>query len=151
VAPVLSLAAGLAVAVTAWGAHPLHTTLAELRYDEKSATLEVSVRAFADDLVAAAGGAGDAAAVAYVARGFSVADRDRRGVAFASCGVRRTGDLAWICLRATVRAGMDGALVSNRLLVERYADQVNIVRAEVGGRVRTMLFTRSDATRRIAG
>ena len=63
------------------------------------------------------------------------------------CGVRRTGDLLWLCLRAPSFQGVSGLRVRVALLFERYADQINIVQASYAGRRAALLFTCGDAAK----
>jgi hypothetical protein len=60
--------------------------------------------------------------------------------------MRRTGDVVWLTLTAPGTT-LDGLRVSNRVLVELYADQVNIVQATVGARRASLLFTRGDGAK----
>ena len=137
-------------------AHPLHTTFTELRIDEAHGVIEARVRLFADDLAAVTGGGapsprGDANAVSVAAGATSylrghVSLRARQGtLAFEDCGVERHGEALVFCLRASDRAA--GALsFRNTLFIERFADQVNVVRAEGvgGGTSTTFLLTRAS-------
>ncbi len=149
-AAVLVLSAGLSAY------HPLHTSLTELSYDPAGRAVQVSIRAFASDLQTAVtprGGAppaqlSDAAAFAYVGRSFSLTAGNTR-VPLRWCGMRRSGDLVWICLRGALPSGMRGLQVHNRLLFELFADQINIVQASHGGRRQSMIFTRGAGPKRI--
>jgi uncharacterized protein DUF6702 len=128
--------------------HPLHTTLTELTYRAADRTVQVSVRAFADDFDAAAGGVSDSAASAYLRSVLTLTDRNGRPLPLAWCGLRRTGDLLWLCLSgAAPGGGLGGLRVAVRLLFERYRDQINIVQVSdgEGGRRTSMLFVRGDA------
>jgi hypothetical protein len=138
-------------------AHPLHTTLAELSYDPAARVLNVSLRVFADDFAAAvarrtgvrAVGATppDAAMFRYVAERFAVATPGAAPVAWRWCGVRREGDVLLLCLRATDVRPLAGARVRSALLTEVFADQVNLVQANYGGRRRMILFTPRDGAK----
>jgi len=129
--------------------HPLHTTLTQLAYRDADRTVEVTVRVFADDFRAALGGGDvtDSAAAAYLRSTFTLADPAGRPLAIAWCGLRRTGDLLWLCLRAPAFQGVTGLRVRVTLLFERYADQINIVQASYAGRRAALLFTRGDAAK----
>ncbi|HYU00375.1 MAG TPA: DUF6702 family protein [Gemmatimonadales bacterium] len=124
--------------------HPLHTTLTQLSYDAGNRVALITIRAFADDFHAAARGVSDSATFAYAAAGFTLTDRDGRGLALEWCGVRRTGDLLWLCLRAPAPGGLAGLRVHARLLFDRFEDQINIVQASYGARRVSLLFSRGD-------
>ncbi len=154
------VSASLARAAVTAGAvalHPLHTTLTELSYRAADGTVEVSVRAFADDFrMAAARYAGvgapggdlpESTAFAYLAATLTLTGPEGRPVALSSCGVRRTGDLVWLCLRGSAPRGLAGVRVDVRLLCELYSDQINILQASYGGRRTSLLFARGDAAR----
>ncbi len=47
-------------------------------------------------------------------------------------------------LRGRVDGGLAGSRVDNRILTDRFADQVNVVRATYGRRTATLIFTRGD-------
>lgn len=136
--------------------HPLHTSLTELRYDPASRTVQVQLRVFATDLQAVtvprgappAAQVSDAAALAYVNGRFALSAGPTR-LPLRWCGMRRGGDLFWICLRAPAPSGLGGLQVQNRLLYELFEDQVNIVQVVEGGRRQSMIFTRGDGPRRL--
>ena len=150
---VLALAVLVVPAVRPAFAHPLHTTLAELSYDPSVHQWNVSIRVFAGDFAAAvlprrAPGVDmmppDSAMLRYVTERFSVVAPSAGRVALRWCGARRQGDALFLCLRATAPGSPAGARMSNTLLNEVFADQVNIVQASYGGRRRTVLFTSRD-------
>ena len=125
-------------------AHPIHTTYAEVVTD--ATTVTVTIRAFADDLSAAvarfngrAASADSSAPAADVQRYadalLQVRDASGRAVALAPCGVKRAGIVTFVCVRFPRQPGLTA---TNRLLTDRHADQVNIMRATGG---RTVLFT----------
>lgn len=133
--------------------HPLHTTLAELSYDPSSRALNVSLRVFADDFIAAVAPRGrgsadvmppDSAMFRYVTERFSVLPPRARAVALRWCGARRDGDVIFLCLRATDQGSPAGGRMRNALLSEVFSDQVNIVQASYGAGRRTLLFTARD-------
>lgn len=132
--------------------HPLHTTLTEISVN--GGTLQIVLRAFVDDFSAAANGHGratlaatpslsDSTAARYVGEKLVLTDAAGHRIALATTKVHRAGDLVWITLAATVAHGT-AVRLTNRVLFERYDDQVNIVRAAVDGRRQTLLFTKRD-------
>lgn len=136
-------------------AHPLHTTLTELTEDRTRGTVRATIRVFADDFgtavarhararTLAPGAAWDAAAFAYVASAFTVAHRSGGALALRSCGLRRAGEVVWVCLETTSAAGLAPLMVRNAVLTDLFDDQVNIVQATVAGARRSVLFTRGD-------
>ena len=153
----LTAIAGLVAVVLApraLEAHPLHTSLTTVSFEAPTHMLGLSVRVFAEDFLAAAGArTADAPAVAaYVASHVTIAGADGRAIAFASCGTRRVGELLWLCLRTTIDPRTMPALrVRSVLLCEKFADQINLVQAEYGGRRTSVLFTRGDRPKALFG
>lgn len=149
----------LAVAMNMAGAHPIHTTLAELRYDARAAEVQVSLRVFADDLAGALRGwaarrpevaaSFDRAVFAYVSGAFVLVARDGRRVPLVWCGRRSVGEVLWLCLRAPLAGGLVGAGLRDRLFTDRFDDQINIVQATYDGRRVSLLFTPADGERRL--
>ncbi|HMA02930.1 MAG TPA: DUF6702 family protein [Gemmatimonadaceae bacterium] len=136
-------------------AHPLHTTLVQLTYDERAHTLEGTIRVFAGDLAAAVAkhsGAklpnddrvSDAAAFAYVSSTFRFTNEGGAALALKWCGSRRAGDLLWICVRTSSNAAPSGFRLSDQMLCELFDDQINIVQTVAGAKHTSMLFTKGD-------
>jgi hypothetical protein len=134
--------------------HPLHTTLTEVSL-APDGQLQIVLRAFVDDFAAAVAGhygpmsppiatPTDSAIARYLGAAVSVSDGAGRRVALSVVGTRRSGDLLWITLRAPVAGRAAGVRLTNRVLFERYDDQVNIVQTSIAGRRQTLLFTKRD-------
>src|ERR1041385_6236469 len=123
--------------LAALAAHPLHTTLTQIELRGDDGSVQLTVRAFSDDLRAALGGdVSDSAASRYV----------RSAVTLAWCGLQRSDGVVWLCLRGT--APVAGRLrVRVAVLFELYADQINIVQTNREGRRAALLFTRGDPPR----
>ncbi len=134
------------------GAHPIHASLTQLRYDAARRTVDVSIRLFAQDVLDALKrrGPGTTAPAAdapgYALARFALYLGDRP-LSLEACGVRQSGDLLWLCLAARGAPGLAGLTVSNRLLVELFDDQVNIVQADADGRRLSLLFTKGDGAK----
>ena len=133
----------LLFAITLLRAHPIHTTVLELRWNASTATLEGTLRVFEEDLRAAALAA-HLTPMDYVLRSVGV-ESGGRAAGLVNCGERRAADAVLVCLRATVK-DLRGIRVRNDILLDRYADQVNIVRLERGGTT-TILLTRAAPER----
>ena len=134
--------------------HPLHTTLTEVTLATDGG-VELVLRAFVDDFAAAVSARpavsaaattmpADSATARYLGGTLVVADDAGRRLAWRLSGVRRAGGLVWVTLRVPGSGRVGGVRLTNRVLFERYDDQVNIVQAMVAGRRHTVLFTRSD-------
>jgi hypothetical protein len=137
-------------------AHPLHSTITELTDDRAHGMVRATVRVFADDfgtavsraahgrVTPASGAAWDAAVAAYATGAFGLQDAQGRPIALRSCGVRRTGDLLWLCLEGATPQPLDALRVRSAVLCDLFDDQVNVVQGTAGGERRSLLFVRGD-------
>ena len=149
----------LAAAMNTAGVHPIHTTLAELRYDARAEEVQVSLRVFADDLDGAIRGwtarhpritgSADDTAFGYVSGAFVLVARDGRRVPLTWCGRKRVGEVLWLCLRAPLAGGLAGARLHDRLFAELFEDQINIVQVTYDRRRVSLLFTPGTGQRRL--
>lgn len=132
-------------------AHPIHTTLTTVSLGSRGVVL--SVRAFADDLSASvAAYAGKPApvdwsvpesdAARYVDAHLRVLDGAGRALSLRHCGVRRERDVVWLCVTIDGATDVRVLQAENRILMERHADQVNIVQIDAAGARKTLLFTK---------
>jgi hypothetical protein len=139
-------------AIVGWlaipGAHPTHSSATELS-QEGGEVVTVVIRLFADDigetLSAPPGRKPTAEALRnYLADRFVIFDRPGRRVALAWDAAVLSGDVLQLRSRTRVAGGLQGSKIMNRVLTERFADQVNLVRATYAGRSATLIFTRGD-------
>ena len=143
----------LLAALAGTAVHPLHTTLTTVTWQGDRRELEVAVRTFTQDLVdavtrvarspAASGSVTDSAACRYATAALSVRDAAGAPLPVAHCVIERTADVTWIRLAIPAQRPV-GLRFCNAFLFERFADQVNIVQADLSGATRTILFTTGD-------
>jgi hypothetical protein len=126
-------------------AHPLHTTLTEIAVTRTA--IRASVRIFADDLAQTLGRRnGDADIETYVASSLTFFDESNRPLAARGCGIKRSGELVWVCIQT---AGAARVSVRNSLLCEQFKDQINIVQVATAGGKRGLVFTRGDGPKQL--
>jgi hypothetical protein len=130
------LVGALAALLIPAAGHPMHTSSAELVQEEDSVRL--AIRVFADDIATVG------AVRAYLSGHFGIVDRSGADVRLEWAGSEEAGDVLTIRLRGRVIGGLSGARVINRVLTDRFDDQVNVVRAAYDGRATTLIFTRGD-------
>lgn len=135
-------------------AHPIHTSLAELVYDQSAKEIRISLRVYVDDLTKASARYSRAASVdsgmiAYARAYFGVVDRNGKVVSLASCGEQLVGDLMWLCFRAPARTTPSGFSVAHKVLFDLYSDQINLVQANYSGRKVSLLFTKGDGFKKL--
>lgn len=143
----------LLAALAGTPAHPLHTTLTTVTWRGDRREIEVAVRTFTQDLVdavtraarspAAGGSVSDSAACRYATAALSVRDAAGASLPVARCVAERAAEVTWIRLAIPAEHPV-GLRLRNAFLFERFADQVNIVQAELAGAPRTILFTTGD-------
>ena len=149
----LSLLAAFALPAAA-SAHPIHTTLTVVTFDARTRELVLSIRAFADDFSAAVARAAGRAAPrdsSLIARQAERYVRERvtvTGAELVSCGLQRLGESYVLCFRAAV-ADPASATMTNTLLTELHADQVNVVQVAHRNARRTHVFTAKSAARKL--
>jgi uncharacterized protein DUF6702 len=135
--------------------HPLHTTLTELSEPPGGVTVSVTIRAFTDDLRAAAmqyagpdpARVPDSLLSRYVTARVTLRDATGAAVPLTWRGQRQTADVTWLELTAPLPRGLSGARFRNAMHTELYRDQVNIVQIHVGDRSESLLFTPGDSAK----
>jgi hypothetical protein len=126
----------------------------------RTAALTGTIRIFASDLalaVAKRAGANassdpsssDSAIMAYVAAMVRLIDAQAHTLSFSGCGIRKSADLLWICVRAAPAGPAAELSLSNQLLCDLFDDQVNVVQVLDGERRQSALFTRGDGPKRL--
>ncbi len=138
-------------------AHPLHTSYAELSYAKETGNITVSVRVFTDDftshiagpvgMVGSQGGTPERRAAAYIARNLSIADGRGAPIPLRWCGWKRAGEMTAICLAGVAPARPANLRIRNTILMDMFADQLNILRSTRGTAKKTVLFTRKENTK----
>ena len=136
------MVSALVVALTLGVSHPMHSSLTTVAWRQETRTLEVAVRIFTQDLQDALARR-TGTACAYAQTVLTLRDAAGRAVPIDRCSLERQGDVTWIRLSA-MPGDPNGLHLSNTLLFDRFEDQINIVQSSIGGRARTVLFTRGD-------
>lgn len=144
------LALALVMPLRDLAAHPLHTSFTEIARDG-SGRIIVAIRVFADDFndavtrFAGSAASGDSAravlASRYLDQVFRLLAGDRSPVQLTWCGPRTEGNQVSICAMST-GAVRGPVRVHNAIMVDSFADQVNIVRWRTSSSVKTIVLTR---------
>lgn len=128
-------------------AHPLHSTHTEVR-EAAGGRLTVTVRAFTEDLRAAVvrqqGGLGDSSLARYARSRIDVREAGGTGIPWTWAGVRVDGEMTFLTLTGEARRGLSGATVRQEMLMELFADQVNVVQIRRPGGDASLLFLPGD-------
>ena len=127
----------------------MHTAVAEITYNDATRVALIQIRIFADDLYGAVAESGvpdstPRSISRYLNRKFALADQEGSTLPLQWLAAERVGDVLLLRLTAMVPRGLSGVRVTATMLCEKFADQVNIVRAAYGAHTSTLLFTRGD-------
>lgn len=153
-------------------AHPLHASSAQADYRRDTQRLEIGLRVFAEDLLAALNADRatplsyektppaelDAALRAYVNEKFLVCtaagdavplrwvgrEFDRAPAAPAGDHHHADEQILWLYVEATLPDGIEGTRLHHAFLHERFRDQQNVIRIRDGAREATLAFARDD-------
>ena len=142
------LAIGLLAPFEGILAHPLHTSMTQISFDAARRNVNVSIRAFADDLSTAAK-ASRSSLAGYAARTFKLTDSRGVAVRLTPCGEKRVGDLVWLCFSGRLDTNADDLRVSSAILFDTYKDQVNVVMLMASKGARNFLFTPGDSPKKL--
>lgn len=149
--------AALSLAPRAAAAHKFHTSFAEARYNAETGALEVSLRAFPDDLAEAlrrrAGARPPSAqgerkkefeerVAAYVGETFRLKTAGGEAVKLTWVGMDAGADSVWLYFEARLPGGVEGAQLRNTFLADLFDDQVNLVTVRAGERKASLRFER---------
>ena len=145
-----------APAPRAAAAHKYYASLARAEYNEETKAVEVAQRVFADDFELALtrrsgrrirldqSEEAGALALAYLRETFEVSGRDGRRAELRWVGMEAQADVAWLYFEAPLPGGLSGAALRDRVLLELFGAQVNVVSVRHGGRQLDLVFRRGD-------
>ncbi|MPR34379.1 hypothetical protein GBK04_13685 [Cytophagaceae bacterium SJW1-29] len=129
-----------------------------MRYDAAQKSLEISVRAYTDDLEKGLSLANDNRRFVlrnddqnnsyleqYLRKHFALAGPDRRLRAFQYIGKEEEADATWLYLEVPFSGNPEGWVLRHDLLMETFDDQVNMVNVKWGEERKTYLFKKSQS------
>ena len=135
-------------------AHPLHTSFTDIAR-ERSGHVAISIRLFADDfgatldslgkLPAARGSTLDAVVRAYFERSVALVDRSGAQVPLMWCGMNSTEGLTFLCARSVEPVSEKSLRFRNKLMFDRFSDQLSIVRWTSNAKTRTLVLSPRSA------
>lgn len=127
--------------------HPIHSSTLSIRETGGLAALEVSLRAFVEDFPP---GANPTAIDRYIEARVTLADRSGTVVPLRYRAHRIENGLLVVALAASAPpGGLAGGTVENRLVQEKFADQVNVVELIIDGRRQVLVHVGRDGAKRI--
>ena len=144
----------LLLPLLAW-AHTYHASITELRYNPSKKQVEISLKVFTDDLEKALsqGQPGtmhldeqpraSALAAAYLQRTMRLGTRPGEALPLQFLGMQHEQDAYWLYARVALPASarpLSSLHLRQGLLLDLFADQMNIVNFEAGGQKQSLLF-----------
>ena len=133
--------------------HEYHISVTKLHFNPSQKTLEISIRAFTDDLekglslangnrrIALRNGDDNGPLVEkYLRKHFVLADPNRKLQTVQYIGKEEEADATWLYLEVPFPGNPEGWVMKNELLLEAFDDQVNMVNAQWGDDRKTYLF-----------
>ena len=149
----ITAVAAMVVAPLTAHAHPIHMSVTEVRFAQRT-SVDITVKVFADDFSTAAARYTrshiDSGKVIDRTRGFAyLMSRVRLGnragsIPLRPCGVTEAGETLLFCLRADVVGDAGSLKLSNGLMTDLFSDQVNVVQTTAGKKRSSRMFVRGD-------
>lgn len=141
----------LSAARPAW--HAYHSSITELRYNAAKKQLELSVKVFTDDFEKAlsqgqptrvnlsdAGPRPLVLATAYLQRTVQLSTTAGQALPLQVLGMQAENDGYWFYCKAALAAPVTGVKLRHTVLLDAFADQMNIVNVEAGSKKLSALF-----------
>ncbi|WP_400193811.1 DUF6702 family protein [Hymenobacter sp. B81] len=146
-------AALLLLSLAAW-AHAYHASIMELRVNPDKQQLEISLKVFTDDLEKALSegqprpvsleqspaGTVQPLLAAYLRQRIGFTGKPGEALPLSYLGMQRENDAHWLFCTVKLPRPLRGVQLQHRLLLEHFADQMNIVNLEAGGKKQSALF-----------
>jgi hypothetical protein len=142
-------------------AHKYYTSLAQVEYNAREKSVEVSLRVFADDLeLALTRRAGrkvsldrmkdaEGLVLAYLRDTFEIKNRGGETKALKWVGMELRAGVAWLYFEAEMPEGLAGARLRDHVLFELFDEQVNTVSVRYPGAKADLVFARGDGERAV--
>jgi hypothetical protein len=136
--------------------HDFHTSLTQAEYNPSSASFEISMRVFTDDLEKALANdnhiqltslekmvGADQKIEVYVKKAFSL-EGNSKIFPLKYIGRENDTDVTWLYMEVPVPAGLKVLTVKNAVLTELYEDEANIINLQFKSKKGTLLCRRGD-------
>ncbi|WP_046244547.1 DUF6702 family protein [Hymenobacter terrenus] len=133
--------------------HAYHSSITELRYNAAKKQLELSVKVFTDDFEKAlsqgqpkavsltdAGPLPLALATAYLQRTLQASTTAGAPLPLQVLGMQAENDGFWFYCKVSLPGALPGVQLRQAVLLDVFADQMNIVNIEAGGKKQSALF-----------
>jgi hypothetical protein len=143
----------LLLSFAAW-AHAYHASIMELRYNPQKLQLEVALKLFSDDFEKAlsVGQSGsisldkspkaqvDALVLQLVRRSIEFSSKPGEVLPLTLVGIQHENDAHWVYFTAKLARPVQGITLRDKLFLDVFPDQMNIINLEVSGKKQSFLF-----------
>ncbi len=149
------LLAGLCCGLTL-SAHEFYVSLSQIDYNPEASTLEISIKIFSDDLELALKTLGaevhadqvDSSETAnrYIERYLQrclIIENEADKLAWQYLGSETEMDVTWCYLEITDLNEPTKLMITNRLLIDIYDEQLNIVHLNIGGQKKSLMLSQN--------
>jgi hypothetical protein len=142
-----------------WLAHPFHVSVCDVEFNEKNHSLEISQRIFLDDLEEALRKKSgwttldvvnpsdkkrfDALMKEFVLENLSL-EVNNKPVALSYLGHELESDAIWCYLEVTGVNNLATITVENKVLIDAFSDQVNLIHIKKEGKIRSLKLHRDN-------
>jgi len=155
---VLLLAAGLAAA-----AHAYHASIMDVRYNAPKQQLEVALKVFTDDFEKALS-AGQPRPISFeespkpqvttlitalLTRSVAFGTRPGEALPLKFIGFQKESDAHWLYFSIKLAKPVNGIYLRHRLLLDTFADEMNIVNVEAAGKKQSALFRDGEDSQKL--
>ena len=140
--------------------HAFHTSLTQIEFNQKEKSLEISIRVFTDDfettlsklnggqkIIIAANDKNDAIINKYIQQHFGLISPQKQKKTLNFIGKEIEGVATWIYLEVpdspnggTSYQAVTGSILENKILVDTFDDQTNLVNFTYLGNKKTIIF-----------
>ena len=141
-------------------AHPYHVSIAEVKYNAKAQSLEISLKLFTDDLektlselagkpvLVTSDAAVQKLLESYFQKNFRIELPQNQVAVPRVFGFEKQGDAHWFYLDIPVKASqLSSAKLRNQVLIETFPDQTNLTNLEINGKKRTLIFKEGEVVK----
>lgn len=140
-----ALQLGIAAAIVT-ARHPLHSSVTTVTQGAGAVRADVRVRVFADDFPP---GRDTVAIRRYLDQALVFTTETGRRLPLRLRAQRIDGSALLLEADLDAPGGLRGVRVLNRLVTDRFADQINVLKAAYGGQSATLLFLATDGAKPI--
>ncbi len=139
--------------------HAYHVSVTQMQYNAAEKSLEVSIRIFTDDLertlsennnmrrfVITNNDQNNSYVEKYIKKNFVITDKKQQVRSVKFLGKEEEADATWVYLEVPLDQGVEGAVLTNSILLDVFADQVNMTNLKYNATKKTYLFKKGQTT-----